>query len=75
MEASTSSAVIAEAVLEDKIADIRPDYPCMYDVWSPDFKNRELREVAVVNIAEKLRLFDMFYTNIETCAYVMLKSS
>ena len=59
MEARTSSAVIAEAVLEDKIADIWPEshYPCLYDVRSPDFKNRELREIAVqlTCIAEKLR--------------------
>ncbi len=67
MEASTSSAVIPEAVLEDKIADFRPDYPCLLcDVRSADFKNRELREIAVVNIAVKRRTSDMFYINIET---------
>ena len=27
-------------MLEDKIADIWPDYPCLYDVRSRDFKNR-----------------------------------
>jgi hypothetical protein len=53
MAASTSSAVIAEAIVEDEIADIWPDYPCLYDVWSPDFKNREMRENSVVKIAEK----------------------
>jgi hypothetical protein len=53
MAASTSSVVIAEAVVEDEIADIWPDYPCLYDVWSPDFKNREMRENSVVKIAEK----------------------
>ncbi len=43
------------------------------DVRSQDFKtNRELR--AIVKIAEKLGTTDMFYTNIETCAYTMPKS-
>ena len=45
---------------------------------SQDFKTRELREIAVVKIAEKTgseHLVTMFYTNIETCAYAMPKSS
>ena len=36
--------VVADIMLEDKIADLWPDYPCLYDVKSPDFKNRDLRE-------------------------------
>ena len=41
-------------MLEDQIADIWPDYPCLYDVRSPDFKNRELRDNSIQEIAEKL---------------------
>ena len=48
------SAVIAEAMLEDQLADIWPDYVCLYDVRSPEFKNRELRDRASREIAEKL---------------------
>jgi hypothetical protein len=42
MAASTSNAVIAEAVSEDEIADICPDYPCLYDVRSPDSSKIEI---------------------------------
>ena len=40
---AASSVVVSESLLEDKIADIWPDYPCLYDVRSRDFKNRDLR--------------------------------
>ena len=50
----TSSAVVAEAMLEDQIADIWPDYVCLYDVRSPEFKNRDLRDRAIQEMAEKL---------------------
>ncbi len=50
-----ASSVVAEAILEDKIADIFSwTIPiCLHDVRSPDVKTRELREIAVVKIAEK----------------------
>ena len=38
--------IVAEAVLEDKLADFWPNYPCLYDVKSPEFKNQELRDKA-----------------------------
>ncbi|XP_028410489.1 uncharacterized protein LOC114542944 [Dendronephthya gigantea] len=41
-------------MLEDQIADIWPEYPCLYDVRCPDFKNRELLEHSFKEIAEKL---------------------
>ena len=48
------SQLLADVLLEDKIADIWPEYPCLYDVRSPDFKNRDMREMAYLEIAEKL---------------------
>ena len=48
------SQLLANALLEDKIADIWPEYPCLYDVRSNDFKNRDMREMAYLEIAEKL---------------------
>ena len=48
------SQFLIDVLLEDKIADIWPEYPCLYDVRSPDFKNRDLREKAYLEIAEKL---------------------
>ena len=52
--AASSSVLVAEAILEDKLADIWPDYPCLYDVRSADFRNRDLREKALQEMAEKL---------------------
>ena len=47
------SQLLADLRLEDKIADIWPEYSCLYDVRSPDFKNRDMREMAYLEIAEK----------------------
>ena len=49
------SELVVDAILDDKIADLWPDYPCLYNVRSPDFKNREIREKAFEDIAEKLQ--------------------
>ncbi|XP_046863243.1 uncharacterized protein LOC124456987 [Xenia sp. Carnegie-2017] len=51
---ASGSVVEAEALLEDHLADIWPDFPCLYDVRCPEFKNRDLRENAYEEIAEKL---------------------
>ena len=40
--------------IQDKLADLWPDYPCLYDVRCPEFKNRELRDKAFQELAEKL---------------------
>ncbi len=53
MAESERTSIIAEAVLEDKLADFWPDYPCLYDVWCPEFKNRELRDKAFQDLAKK----------------------
>ena len=49
-----NSPIVAEAVLEDKLADFWPDYPCFYDVRCPELKNRGLRDKAFQELAEKL---------------------
>ena len=33
-----SNVIVAEAMLEDKLADIWPDYSCLYDVRCPEFQ-------------------------------------
>ena len=43
---AANNSIVADAVLEDKLADLWPDYPCLYDVRCPEFKNRELRDKA-----------------------------
>ena len=50
----SNSIVVLEAILEDQIADLWPDYPCLYDVKSSDFKNRDMRDQAVEEMANKL---------------------
>lgn len=50
----TSSVLVAEAMLEDQIADVWQEHPCLYDVRSPDFKNREMRDNSIQEIAEKI---------------------
>ena len=49
-----TSSVVADAMFEDQIAYLRPDYPCLYDVGSPDFKTRDLRDNSIQEIDEKL---------------------
>ena len=48
------SQLLADVLLEDKIAEIWPEYLCLYDVRLPDFKNRDMREKAYHEIAEKV---------------------
>ena len=50
---AANNSIVADAVLEDKLADLWPDYPCLYDVQCPEFKNRELRDKAFQKLAEK----------------------
>ena len=47
--------MVNEAILEDKIADMWPEYRCLYDVRSSEFKNRDIREKAYREMAEKLQ--------------------
>ena len=43
---ATNNSIVSEAILEDKLADIWPDYPCPHDVRCPEVKNRDLRDKA-----------------------------
>ncbi len=38
------SELLTDAILEDKIADIWLDYPYLYKVRSPNFKNRPFKK-------------------------------
>ena len=64
-----SELVVADAILENQIVDVWPDYPCLYDVRSTEFKNRDLRENALGEIVEKLRQTSKF-CDINTGIYV-----
>ena len=49
------SNMVSEVIIEDKLVDLWQDFPCLYDVRSPHFKNRDKREAAFATIAEKLQ--------------------
>ena len=46
--------MVNEAILEDKLVDLWPDYSCPCDVSSQNLKNRDMRDAAMAEIAEKL---------------------
>ena len=49
-----SGSILSEVILEEKLVELWPEYTCLYDVSSTEFKNRDRREVAMSEIAEKL---------------------
>ena len=48
------SGLVKDVLLEQKLVEMWPDYPCLYAVRSADFKNRDLRQQAVEEIANNL---------------------
>ncbi|KAI0241599.1 hypothetical protein LSAT2_023485 [Lamellibrachia satsuma] len=51
---ATTSEIVKDVLLEDKLIQMWPDYPCLYDVRSAAFKNRNVRQLAMEEIAGKL---------------------
>ena len=49
-----SGSLLSKVMLEEKLVELWPEYSCLYDVSSSEFKNRDRREVAMTEIAEKL---------------------
>ena len=49
-----NDSYINDAVIEDKLVEIWSSYPALYDVRSPDFKNRDKKEHALVAIETEL---------------------
>jgi hypothetical protein len=54
------SDIVSDIILEDKLVDLWQDFPCLYEVRSPHFKNRDKREAVFTQIAEKLQQTGMF---------------
>ena len=42
-----ANQLLNEIFTEDKLVQLWPDFPCLYDVQSSDFKNRDLRQQAM----------------------------
>ena len=45
---------MSDAILEDKLVDVWPEYPFFYDVRISQFKNRDSRVKAIEEIASKV---------------------
>ena len=45
---------ISETLNEEKLIELWPEYPCLYDVRRNDFKDRDKREKAISEIAGKV---------------------
>ena len=50
----SNDVLVSDTLLEDKFVTILPDYPCLYDVRSVDFRNRDLLQKAMEAIGEQL---------------------
>ena len=50
----SNDVLVSDALLEDTFVNIWPDYPCLYDVRSVDFRNRDLLQKAVEATGEQL---------------------
>ena len=50
----SNDVLVSDALPEDKFVTIWPDYRCLYDVRSVDFRNRDLRQQAMEAISEQL---------------------
>ena len=51
---SMASEIMNEMLTEDKLVQMWPDFPFLYDVQSPAFKNRDLCQQAMETIAEQV---------------------
>ncbi len=54
MFGSMASEIMNEILTEDKLVQMWPDFPCLYDEQSPAFKNRDLHQQAMETIASTL---------------------
>lgn len=50
----TNNEHLNELLAEEKLVVIWPDYPCLYDVRSPEFKDQDRRQQAMEEIAQKI---------------------
>ena len=53
---AATSDFVNETILEEKLLEIWPEHPCLYDVRSSAFKDRRKREEAIQTIAETLNM-------------------
>ena len=51
---AATSTFMSETIAEDKLAAVWKEFPCLYDVRSQSFRDRELREEAMQTIADEV---------------------
>ena len=61
---ASNDVLVSDALLEDKFVTIWPDYPCLYDIRSVDFRNRDLRQQAMEAIGEQLDRTITYFENV-----------
>ena len=57
----TTSEIVNDVLLEDNLVQMWQVYPCRYDVRSAVFKNRDVRQLAMEEIAGKLDQNGAYY--------------
>ena len=62
----SNDVLTSDALLEVKFVTIWPDYQCLYDVRSVDFRNRDLLQKAMEAIGEQL---DQTYISKISCRF------
>ena len=46
------SHMVNEIILEDRLVELWPDYPCLYDIRCGEFNNRGLQQQAFEDLAK-----------------------
>ena len=54
-EKMADASVINDLLKEEKLIELWPEYSCLFNVSSPDFKNRDKRDLTYSEIAEKMQ--------------------
>ena len=57
------NSVLNEVIAEIKLVEIWSDHPCLYDVCSADFKDRDKRQKALQEIAMAVNQNSNIYSN------------
>ena len=73
----SNDVLVSDALLEDKFVTIWPDNPCVYDVRSVDFRNRDLLQKAMEAIGSNWirHIFRKYHAGSNIGAYFLPRLS
>jgi hypothetical protein len=63
MATNDGNNLVNDVLLDDQLVELWPDYPCLYDVRAAEFKNRDLRQQAMEEIAKKLSQTGAYFSS------------